>query len=49
LLAGGESGNPTSNHFKDQLEMYTKGQFKDVFFYKEDVMKNMERQYHPGL
>jgi acyl-homoserine lactone acylase PvdQ len=49
LLAGGESGNPTSKHFKDQLEMYTKGQFKDVLFYKEDIMKNMEEQYMPGM
>ena len=48
LLAGGESGNPNSKHFNDQLEMYTKGKFKDVLFYKEDVMKNAERTYHPG-
>ena len=48
LLAGGESGNPNSKHFNDQLEMYTKGQFKDVLFYKEDVLKNVERSYHPG-
>ncbi|WP_243751611.1 penicillin acylase family protein [Niastella caeni] len=48
LLAGGESGNPTSKHFNDQAEMYTKGIFKEVMFYKEDVMKNMERKYHPG-
>lgn len=48
LLAGGNSGNPNSPHFKDQLEMYTKGQFKDVLFYKEDVMKHAERTYHPG-
>jgi acyl-homoserine-lactone acylase len=48
LLAGGQSGNPNSKHFKDQLEMYTKGQFKDVLFYKEDVLKNAERTYHPG-
>jgi len=48
LLAGGESGNANSKHFTDQLEMYTKGKFKDVLFYKEDVLKNMERQYHPG-
>jgi acyl-homoserine-lactone acylase len=47
LLAGGESGNPTSKHFADQLEMYTKGRFKDVLFYKEDVLKNMEKMYHP--
>jgi acyl-homoserine-lactone acylase len=48
LLAGGESGNPSSKHFTDQLEMYTKGKFKDVLFYKEDVLKNVERSYHPG-
>ncbi|MDZ7935590.1 MAG: penicillin acylase family protein [Emticicia sp.] len=48
LLAGGESSDPSSKHFKDQLEMYTKGQFKDVLFYKEDVLKNAERTYRPG-
>ncbi len=48
LLAGGNSGNPQSKHFTDQLLMYTKGQFKDVLFYKEDVIKNKEKEYHPG-
>lgn len=48
LLAGGESGNPASPHFQDQGEMYTKGQFKDVLFYKEDVLKHVEKKYHPG-
>ncbi len=48
LLAGGNSGDPTSKHFKDQLLMYTKGQFKDVLFYKEDVLKHIEKEYHPG-
>lgn len=48
LLAGGESGDPSSPHFTDQLEMYTKGKFKDVLFYKEDVIKHAERTYHPG-
>ena len=48
LLAGGESGDPSSPHFTDQLEMYTKGKFKDVLFYKEDVLKHVERSYHPG-
>ena len=28
--------------------MYTQGQFKDVLFYKEDVLKNVERKYMPG-
>ncbi len=48
LLAGGESGHVDSKHFFDQGERYTKAQFKDVLFYKEDVMKQVERNYHPG-
>jgi acyl-homoserine lactone acylase PvdQ len=48
LLAGGESADENSKHFFDQGLMYSKGQFKDVLFYKEDVMKNAEKTYHPG-
>jgi acyl-homoserine lactone acylase PvdQ len=48
LLAGGQSGDVNSSHFGDQALMYTKGQFKDVLFYKEDVLKHAERTYHPG-
>jgi len=48
LLAGGESGNPDSPHFGDQAEMYTKGVFKEVLFYKEDAEKHVEKKYHPG-
>ena len=48
LLTGGESGNENSKHFSDQALMYSKGQFKNVLFYKEDVMKHAERSYHPG-
>ena len=48
LLAGGESGAPSSLHFGDQAEMYTKGKFKDVLFYREDVVKHAEKTYHPG-
>lgn len=48
LLAGGESGNAASPHFRDQLIRYTKGQFKEVLFYKEDVEKHAEKTYHPG-
>ena len=48
LLAGGESGDPSSKHFKDQSEMYTHGEFKEVLFYAEDIEKHVERKYHPG-
>ena len=48
LLAGGESGNPASPHFFDQSLLYSKGQFKEVLFYKEDVLMHADRSYHPG-
>src|SRR5574343_1661460 len=48
LLAGGNSGDPASKHFFDQSVMYSKGQFKEVLYYKEDVLKHVEKQYHPG-
>lgn len=48
ILAGGQSGDPTSQHFGDQAEMYSKGQFKDVLFYQADIENFLERKYHPG-
>ncbi len=48
LLAGGESGHKNSPHFDDQGQMYTKGKFKEILFYKEDILKHVERNYHPG-
>lgn len=48
LLTGGESGDPGSKHFTDQALMYSKGQFKDVLFYKEDVVKQAQKTYRPG-
>jgi len=48
ILAGGQSSNPASPHFADQAEMYSRGEFKDVLFYKEDIEKGLERKYRPG-
>jgi acyl-homoserine lactone acylase PvdQ len=48
LLAGGESGDVNSKHFTDQALMYSKGIFKDVLFYKDDILQHAERTYHPG-
>jgi acyl-homoserine-lactone acylase len=47
LLAGGESGNPASSHFFDQGQMYAEGKFKDIYFYKSDVLKHAVSSYHP--
>lgn len=48
VVTGGSSSDPSSPHFRDQAVMYTQGQFKDVLFYKEDVVKHSEKTYHPG-
>jgi acyl-homoserine-lactone acylase len=48
ILAGGESGDPRSPHFADQAAMYSRGEFKDVLYYKKDIEKHLERKYHPG-
>ena len=48
ILAGGESGDPRSPHFADQAAMYSRGEFKDVLYYKEDIEQHLERKYHPG-
>ncbi|WP_372973344.1 acylase [Muriicola sp.] len=48
ILAGGQSGDPASPHFDDQAQMYADTEFKDVLYYKEDVLKNSESTYHPG-
>jgi acyl-homoserine lactone acylase PvdQ len=48
VLAGGVNSNPLSPHFRDQAGIYCEPRFKDVLFYKEDVIKNAERTYRPG-
>lgn len=48
IITGGQSFDPNSKHFADQAEMYLTGKFKDILFYKEDVLKHAEKTYHPG-
>lgn len=48
IMAGGQSGDPTSPHFNDQIQRYADVQFKEVPFYKEDVLKRAKRTYNPG-
>jgi acyl-homoserine-lactone acylase len=45
---GGESGDPSSPHFRDQVERYARGDFRSVYFYPEDLKGHTERVYHPG-
>jgi acyl-homoserine lactone acylase PvdQ len=48
IMAGGQSGDPNSPHFNDQIQRYADVQFKDVAFYKEEVLKRAKRTYTPG-
>ena len=48
MLAGGQSGDPSSPHFDDQAQRYADREFKDVAYYREDVEARAARTYHPG-
>ena len=48
MLAGGQSNDPNSPHFYDQAQRYADVEFKDVAFYKEDVLQRAEETYRPG-
>lgn len=48
MLAGGQNSNPDSPHFDDQAQRYADAQFKDVAYYREDVLNRAVSSYHPG-
>ncbi|CAM3873887.1 penicillin acylase family protein [Litorimonas haliclonae] len=48
LLAGGQSNDPDSPHFDDQIEPYINVEFKDVPYYRDDVEARAVRTYRPG-
>ncbi len=48
MLAGGQSGDPGSPHFDDQVQRYVDCQFKEVPYYRVDVLKRTEVRYQPG-
>ena len=48
IVTGGQSGNPRSPHFNDQAKAFCQKEFRDVYFYPEDVAQHSERRYRPG-
>jgi acyl-homoserine lactone acylase PvdQ len=48
IMTGGESFDPASTHYTDQATGFIEGKFKDINFYKEDVLKKAQRSYFPG-
>lgn len=47
IVTGGSSSDLNSTHFNDQSLRYTRGQFKEIRFYKNEVETNAVKTYHP--
>jgi len=48
VTAGGESGHPGTQHFNDEVQRYSTGDLRDVYFYRADLKRHTEREYRPG-
>jgi acyl-homoserine lactone acylase PvdQ len=48
ILVGGQDCRPGSSHFTDQAAGYINAGFKDVLFYRPDVVRNSVLKYSPG-
>ncbi len=46
--AYGSSSHPESKHYTDQMEMFSKEEFKRMTFDKEEIMRKAEKIYSPG-
>ncbi|UYY77370.1 penicillin acylase family protein [Sphingomonas sp. R1] len=48
VMAGGQSGDPASPHFADQIVRYASGNLRKVYFYPDELAGHVERRYRPG-
>lgn len=48
VMAGGQSGDPASPHFADQIDRYASGNLRKVYFYPDELAGHVERRYRPG-
>ena len=42
ILPTGQSGNPFSEHYEDQAEMYNQGKFRKMMMNKEEIIKTQK-------
>jgi acyl-homoserine lactone acylase PvdQ len=49
IITGGQSRFSNNIHFTDQADGYIQGNFKNIHFYKEDVLRHAVTSYNPGL
>ena len=48
VMAGGQSGNPTSPHFADQIDRYASGNLRPVYFHADELAGHRVKTYRPG-
>ena len=48
ILVGGQSNDPASGHFVDQVPRYANANWKKVAYYREDVETRARQRYAPG-
>lgn len=48
IMAGGQSGDPASKHFADQIARYAEGRLRPVYFHPDELSGHVEKRYQPG-
>lgn len=48
VMAGGQSGDAASKHFKDQIDLYAEGRLRPIYFHPDELKVHVERRYRPG-
>ena len=48
ILVGGQSNDPSSGHFVDQVPLYANHDWKEVAYYRDDVERRARERYAPG-
>jgi acyl-homoserine-lactone acylase len=49
ILAYGQSSRPDSLHSGDQIGLFSRGEYKPVWFSVKDILAHLEREYYPDI
>ena len=48
ILVFGQTGDPSSEHYDDQTEMFSRGELKPIAFTEDQIEADLVRRYRPG-